>query len=920
MSDEPEQEKSGQEDAEREQAAQAESLAQAAGPVAHPKRRGRILLWLGVMVVVLLLAAVGVLRYVAGAEFHERARQFAIEQLEQASGGRVELAGVEWNLRRLEFELNGLQVHGTEAADEAPLLRVERVRGRRVKLAALLRGRIVLRELQVLHPLAHVDVYKDGSTNLPGLRARHKVPADGSEELLRLAMDRAEMVDGRLDWNEQKIRLDGVASGVFLELGYRAADNHYEGTARVDQVQMRLPGWEPVTLGAEAEFRLFHNEVQVRRLRVSQGHSWVEASGAISGLSSPVAQFSYRAVGDAGELARLIRYRELEGGTVQLNGEGVYRWDRGEYAVVGKAQAVGVTWADSTVRLEKINGGFAYSLDRDHFDVSSMFATALGGTIHGKLDAEHVRGVPASGRIELEVNGAQLEQTLRAFSTSKLPLARLPLAGSMNGPLKVNWRGSLLNARMDGELRVLPLQRAGELPVTGVVQATVDFKGAAVEIHNLDVSTGVTHLSARGRLAASSELKLDVASEELSELAPMVASWRGSRAQELPIEFGGRAEFRGSVQGRLDRPALAGHLELHDFTTLLRRGETLAGDAAPKEHVVRTRWELLAGDVEYSPSRESLHNGVLRRGSARIGLDASVGLVDGSYDATQPISAHVRVENADAGDLQALVGSSYPVTGRVSGDVQLSGTSSNLSGSGQIAMSDGSAWRQSVRSARARVNFTENQAQLRDIVVKSDAMQLSGNARINVQSREFGFDLKGTELKLENLRVVREGKVRVSGQATFDVSGSGTPDAPVINGRLRLRNLAVNRQAIGDMNVDAVTHGAEMTVTARSNFKNAGVNLDGQIHLRDQMPMHLSGDVQSANLNPLLEAYLPLRNGAASELKAHVEASGEARHPRAITAELVVEHWATNYAGINVSNDGPIRMRMANEVLRIEQF
>ena len=63
------------------------------------------------------------------------------------------------------------------------------------------------------------------------------------------------------------------------------------------------------------------------------------------------------------------------------------------------------------------------------------------------------------------------------------------------------------------------------------------------------------------------------------------------------------------------------------------------------------------------------------------------------------------------------------------------------------------------------------------------------------------------------------------------------------------------------------------------------MKLDGQIHLREQMPMHMSGDVQSANLNPLLEAYLPLRYSGPSELKMHIEASGEARHPKDITAE-----------------------------------
>ena len=911
MSEEPEQEKSGNSEAKRETPERVKASA--------PKRRGRILLWLGAVALVLLLAVLGVVRYVDSAEFHERARQFIIGQIEQATGGRVELQSVGWTLARLQFELNGLTIHGKEAANEAPLLRAEQVRAR-MKLAALLGHRISLHELIVVHPLAHVEVYKDGSTNLPEPKTPPGTPADQAAQLLRLAMDRAELIDGLLLWNEQKIKLDGAAEHVSLALRYSAADRHYDGTVKVGAVRITLPQTEPLTLGAEAEFKLYRDRVEVPRLRVSEGRTWVETSGALSGLNSPVAQFAYRAVGDLGELGRLLRRRELRGGAVQLSGEGTYRWDRAEYALVGKAQAVGVNWTDSIVRLERMNGGFAYSLDREHFNVSSIFATALGGTVHGKLDASSVRGKEQVGRIALEVNGVEVEQALHAFSNDDLPLDRLHLSGLTAGTLDVNWRGSFLNAKMDGDLRVRPVARAGELPVTAVVQATVDFKGQAGLLHSVEASTQASRLSASGRLSMNSDLKLDVTTANFSELAPMVTSWRGSRARALPIDFGGSAQFRGIVQGRLSAPYVAGHLELHDFTTVVRMRDRQAEASAGAEHLVRTRWDLLVGDVEYSATRESLRNGVLRRGGARIDVDMSVPLVNGSYDDAQSFAAHVKVDNAEAGELQALVGSSYPLTGIVSGDVRVGGTESHLNGSGRVVVKDGTAWQQVVRLATADVNFTENQAHLRNIVVKSDLMQLSGDARINVETSEFGFDLKGTEVKIENLRAVREGKIHATGQAAFEANGSGTPSAPVINGRLRLRNLAVNRQIIGDMNVDAVTHGAEMTLTARSNFKAAEVKVDGQIHLRGEMPMRLTADVQSANLNPLLEVFLPLRYGGPSDVKMHVEASGEARRPRDLTAEVVVERWATSYGGIAVSNDGPIRLKMANEVLSVEQF
>ena len=88
-----------------------------------------------------MVAALGVVvRYVESAEFHERVRQFAVAQVERATGGRVELQRVEWKLARLQFELYGLTVHGKEAATEAPLLRVEQVQAR-VKWTPLLHGR-----------------------------------------------------------------------------------------------------------------------------------------------------------------------------------------------------------------------------------------------------------------------------------------------------------------------------------------------------------------------------------------------------------------------------------------------------------------------------------------------------------------------------------------------------------------------------------------------------------------------------------------------------------------------------------------------------------------------------------------------------------------------------------------------------------
>ena len=903
MSDEREEPKSGSKSAEHS--------------TARPQR-GRALRWLLLVLCLLALGVACVVRYTQGAGFHEGVRRWQINAMQRATGARVELQSVHWDLLRAEYELDGLTLHGREAAADPPLLQVRELR-MRLRWNFLLGRGVRLRELVITEPRARVVVNRDGSTNLPEpVRAR---PTPTPEELMRMIVDRAMISDGLLVWNDRALRLDGRAEGIRLVLRYISADHHYDGNFTVGSVRLVPQAEEPFTLAADAAFRLYRDHVDVPHLRVTQGHSAVDASGVVTTLASPEAQFSYRATADLGELGRLMRLRQLRAGAVQLTGEGVWR-RRGGYAIVGRAQGTGMEWRDSILQLQHISGGLEFSLDRERFSIPALFAVALGGSVHGKLLAAGPESQRQDGRIHLDVSGLELKQVLAAFSEPELPLHSLPLGGAATGTLEIHWAEGLQHALMDGDVKVRPVQRPGELPVSAAVRATVDFLGQSAQFPEAEATTPASRVSVHGRISANSDLKIDLTSDSFAELAPLVADWRGSRARVMPIEFHGPAQFHGEVHGLLIDPALSGHLELRDFTTLVHaRDAGPAGDGpVHASQVLRNHWDDLEGDVEYSPTLESLRNAVLRHGNARFQLDVTVPLVDGDYDGQQPFAAHIRAENADASEIASIGGWDYPITGVVSGEVQVGGTEGHLNGSGHLAVRNGSAWGQAIHSATTDLGFAAEQAQFRNIVVRSDAMQLTGEASINVETSQFGFHLIGSEVRLEQLHGLQNSRMRLTGQAAFEATGSGTPSAPVVNGRLRLRNLALNSRPLGNVNVEAVTHGAEMTVSARSDSSLGDFRVDGQVRLRDQMPMHFTADANSANLNPLLEALLPARYSAPSELKLHAEISGEARHARDLTAEVTAEHWSTGYAGIAVANDGPIQLRLANGILSVEQF
>ncbi len=70
-------------------------------------------------------------------DFNRRVGNAVVKILEDATGGRVELAKVRFDLRHLAVEADGLVIHGLEGPGEAPYLAVDKIE-LRVKLLNLL--------------------------------------------------------------------------------------------------------------------------------------------------------------------------------------------------------------------------------------------------------------------------------------------------------------------------------------------------------------------------------------------------------------------------------------------------------------------------------------------------------------------------------------------------------------------------------------------------------------------------------------------------------------------------------------------------------------------------------------------------------------------------------------------------------------
>src|SRR5579863_1345747 len=144
-------------------------------PVLEPPRTSRGLrrfflrhvpLAIASIVVLLALAATGTYLLMSYVRFETMVGNILIAQLGQATGCKVEIANFHWRLLQLEAEANGLIIHGREMPNEAPLVTVDRLRAR-VSLLGLWSPTVRLRDLDVAHPVIHVIIFPDGSTNIP---------------------------------------------------------------------------------------------------------------------------------------------------------------------------------------------------------------------------------------------------------------------------------------------------------------------------------------------------------------------------------------------------------------------------------------------------------------------------------------------------------------------------------------------------------------------------------------------------------------------------------------------------------------------------------------------------------------------------------------------------------------------------------
>jgi translocation and assembly module TamB len=857
----------------------------------------------GGLAALVLICALAALLVVRSAWFDRQVRERLIREIEDATGGRVELGSFDFDWRTMTASVRDLTIHGTEGPADAPLARVGLVR-LRLKVISALERRIDLESLYVGRPQANVIVYADGRTNVPEPKAARKPRRSAIETVLDLAIRHFDVEDGAVQVGVRRIPLEVRGENLRAAVAYRKKPARYEGGVSF-RARLKLP------VDVDAQWALTRDRLEIRRARFASGESWLAVSGVVERFAAPRLRLDYSARANLRDLtAGLDLGPVAHRGTLTLEGRAAVA-DGSPYALAGKLHASGLAVATGGVRIEDVRVDSEYAAAPGRVTLNGLAVAALGGRFEGRAELADLRRFA-------------LEGAARGFSLRDMA-PRVGWDGVASGPLRLTaeMRGRrVAELTLAARLDIAP--GAGPNPIQGVVDVNYDLAAREVAFGPSNLTTASSRVAFSGVLGKRMTVALHATSLEDARTAMAMLS--AGPAPELPMKIaGGSVAFRGAVVGTLDDPAIEGQVEVANVV------------------VGRRVIDRAEADIDVSSAGAT----ALRASVGRLGMRASgeirLGLRDWKLTDASALAGTLALRAPHLADVLAAAGIA-PIdvtTGDLAVNAEIGGTAGAPVISGHARALKLVAGGQPVDRVEGDLRYAGNQLDVLDAQIVSGAgkVRLSGSydhPRTNWRQGRlrFQFETAGIDLARVNALAQRVPGIagRVEAQAAGEIAFTASGFQPaVLNGRASLRDFGVDGERLGHLELTAATSGRALDAKIEGRMAGATVSgssawtLDGDYPARGRIeftPLEFS--TLMARLHGKAEP-MPFDGFATGS----VEFSGSAANSRSWRGSvvlpaieirpspaLIADAQAT---GLTLRNSGPVLLDVDTKGVRVKQ-
>src|SRR6185437_8032595 len=161
---------------------------------------------------------------------------------------------------------------------------------------------------------------------------------------------------------------------------------------------------------------------------------------------------------------------------------------------------------------------------------------------------------------------------------------------------------------------------------------------------------------------------------------------------------------------------------------------------------------------------------------------------------------------------------------------------------------------------------------------------------------------------------------RMACRMDFSVQGSGTRQAPLVDGTLRLRRLVLDTEPVGDFTLSAATRAGNTHLVGRSQFAPGTLDLDGDLRLQGDLPLQLTLRFSRLDLDPSLQAYLRGRLTGHSSSAGTLIVSGPLLRPRDLELQAKVAEFRADIENLKIQNNGPLQFAVVQQTLTLQRL
>jgi translocation and assembly module TamB len=855
----------------------------------------------GLVILLLFVAGAGIL-YLRSHYFAQYALRTIVANVNEATGGRTEIRRLDFDLSTLTAHLYDITVHGTEAADRVPLLRVEKLTVA-LKIQSVWRRKITLSELLIERPYLNLRVDSQGKSNLP------QPPASQSKSptsVFDLAVRHALLSHGEISYNDEKTPLDADLHDLDIDLHFDPLTTRYSGSLAYNDGHLRYAEYHPLPHDLTATFNATPSRFSLDSAKLRVASSTLALHAALTDHVHPTIEGSYEISLHAQDFAS-VSPAVAPAGNVSLQGSFHY-WNPGNQSVLQSlslngqiaSEVLTAVSAEARLELKKVQG--SYQLAHGALRADEMSAEVLGGRLNGSINVEHLDATPSTSITAL-IHGISLRAAQQSLRNPQA--GHVTLLGTVDGSADAAWTGSIQNIRVHSDLNLRAAKPsssasgANQIPVDGEIHASYDGPRSALTLRQTTLRAASARLTAQGEISNGSNLQIQAAADDLHQIVQLASAFGFGKPAATGIS--GSASVNAVLRSSLHDPHVAGQLTAQNL------------------QVQGSEWSSAKFAFQANASQLTIEQASLV--SAHLGkasFNGSVGLRHWSYLPSSPIRANLTVQQMPVANLQRLANLQYPISGDLSADLSVTGSQLNPAGSGSAHISNARAYDEPIQSLAVKFHADHG-----TIVSTLNLVSPAGSANANLsytpQSKTYTFQITVPAVVLQKLRAVQANNLPLSGTLSASAHGQGTLDRPQLAAVIESTQLQLKQSSISGLKAEVRVADRRADFSLSSQAAQATIRAQGHVSLDSDYYAEGSVDTTSIPLDLLLATYLPtVPEGLRVQTEFHATLKGPLKDKSQIEAHLTIPTFHASYQSLEIGAAGAIRADYFHSVLTLQ--